>query len=166
MITLATAVSVAALLVSSWGSFLVETTDDRRLEAQLSTLRWSFLTGALVMVAGVLHLLAFLQWPSASMAEPAAATVKEGAQWSALTLGAAFSILLLLIYLPGARVLVEEARARKAGAEPERAAAIDAMLVRLGFDQSATQQIVRFATAFAPLLIAPLGAGLIGLVTG
>jgi ABC-type dipeptide/oligopeptide/nickel transport system permease component len=99
------------------------------------------------------------------MGEFAAAMIKTGAQSSAVSLGAIGTVLLLLIYLPGARVLEMEARARQEepGSTPERVAQIKEMLERHGFDKSMTQQIARVAQIFAPLLVAPM-ASLFGLI--
>jgi hypothetical protein len=95
-----------------------------------------------------------------------------------LALGAVFSTLLLLIYIPGASVLVGEARARqaearatktkregtKSGGGEQRSERIEKMLEEHGFDAAPMQQIVRFAQLFAPLLIAPLGAEIVSLL--
>jgi hypothetical protein len=116
------------------------------------------------------------------MGESAAEAVQSGARVFSLALGAAFSTLLLLIYIPGSSVLVGEARARQAEArasdlqppegeeddEPgpgaKRAERIEDMLKEHGFDAAPVQQIVRFAQLFAPLLIAPLGAEIVQLL--
>jgi hypothetical protein len=138
-----------------------------------------------VLVAGVLESYALFQWPSAFLPEAGAALVQNGAKTSAMALGAVFSTLLLLIYVPGAKVLLEEADARKREAEAaaseasradpagqktdhtekpeERIQKIDEMLKLHGFDGTVTQHITRFAQLLAPLLIAPM-AGLLELL--
>lgn len=98
------------------------------------------------------------------MSEEAAEGLRSGARVFALALGAAFSTLLLLIYVPGAKVLVEEARARQSSGDEARATRIETMWKEFGFDASPSQQIIRFAQLFAPLLIAPLGAEIVGLI--
>ena len=106
-----------------------------------------------------------------------AALVRNGALTASLAVGAVFTMLLMLIYVPGANVLVREADHRKreaakrlwrAGIEPDEAddnpiERIDAMLKQHGFDGPETQQFARFAQLFAPLLIAPL-AEIVGLL--
>jgi hypothetical protein len=170
--------AICALLVSSWSSFLFRTKDDNHLSQQLALLRWSFHTATFVLVAGVLHVYAFYQWPSSFLGEDAAMALQSGARVFSLALGAVFSTLLLLIYIPGASVLVGEARARqveaRAGTPKEkggnpagggtRAEQIEKMLEEHGFDAAPMQQIVRFAQLFAPLLIAPLGAEIVSLL--
>ena len=118
-----------------------------------------------------------LDEPSAFMGEAGAALVRNGALTASLAVGAVFTMLLMLIYVPGANVLVREADHRKreaakrlwrAGIEPDEAddnpiERIDAMLKQHGFDGPETQQFARFAQLFAPLLIAPL-AEIVGLL--
>lgn len=159
-----TVAAVCALMVACWSSFLLKTESVDHLEQQLATLRWSFHSATFVLVAGVLHVYAFYQWPSAFMSEEAAAAIQSGARVFALALGAVFSTLLLLMYVPGAKVLVAEARARQASADDSVVTRIENMLKEHGFDAAPSQQIVRFAQLFAPLLIAPLGAELVGLL--
>jgi len=159
-----TVAAVCALIVASWCSFLFRTTSDDHLEQQLATLRWSFHAATFVLVAGVLHVYAFYQWPSSFMSEDAAAAIQSGAKVFALALGAVFSTLLLLMYVPGAKVLVREARARQAAADQAGSTRIEDMLRENGFDTAPVQQVVRFAQLFAPLLIAPIGAEIVGLL--
>ena len=154
------------------------TKDDNQLDQQLALLRWSFHTATFVLVAGVLYVYAFYQWPSSFLGEDAAGALQSGARVFSLALGAVFSTLLLLIYIPGASVLVGEARARqaearatktksegaKSGGGEKRAERIEKMLEEHGFDAAPMQQIVRFAQLFAPLLIAPLGAEIVSLL--
>ena len=162
--------AIFALLFAAGSSFLVETDSEAQLERQLGTLRWTFHTSTFVLVVGVLEVYALFQWPSAFLSESGAALVQNGAQMTAVALGAVFSTLLLLIYVPGAKVLVDEARAlqkelKSTGQAPDdaRADAIDDMLKLHGFDGPLTQQIGRFVQLFAPLLVAPL-AQLVNLV--
>jgi hypothetical protein len=155
--------SIAALFVIAWSPFLVATRGDDHLDLQLGTLRWTFHTSTFVLVVSVLQAYALWQWPAAFMADASASLVQNTARMTAIAIGAAFSALLLLIYVPAARVLVEEARARQSPAEPQRTERIERMLARHGFDTSVTQQVVRFVQLFAPLLIAPL-AELVGIL--
>jgi hypothetical protein len=158
-----TAAAIGALIVAAWTSFLFKTDSDDYLEDQLALLRWSFHAATFVLVAGVLHTYAFYQWPSSFMGEAGSSAIQGGARIASLALGAVFSTLLLLIYVPGASVLKAEARARQPKDDPARTERIEEMLKRTGFDESPMQQIVRFAQLFAPLLIAPLGAEIVGL---
>jgi hypothetical protein len=169
--------AIGALLFAAGTSFLTDTKDDDHLNRQLGTLRFAFHTSTFVLVAAVLEMYALFQWPSAFMGEAGSALVRNGALTASLAVGAIFSMLLLLIYVPGANVLVREAnhrkrdaanRLRRAGATPDDAddnpvERIDAMLKQHGFDGPVTQQIARFAQLFAPLLIAPL-AEIVGLL--
>jgi hypothetical protein len=155
--------AICSLLFVGWASFLVGTGEDHHLGKQFAALRWTFHTSTFVLIAGVLEVYALFQWPSAFLGEHGSALLQNGAKTAAISLGAIFSTLLLLIYLPGARVLVNEADARKRivppgkdEPDPKRTAKLDAMMVKHGFDASFSQQAVRFATIFAPLLIAPL----------
>jgi hypothetical protein len=162
LINTITATAVTTLFVTAWTSFLITSRDDQsdeHLETRLATLRWTFHTATIVLVAAVLHLFAFLQWPSAFLPEASAAVVQSGAKVAALALGAVFSTILLLIYLPASSVLIGEARARKEAnaSDTDRVARLDRMLEQNGFSGPQTQQVLRFVQLFAPLLIAPLG---------
>jgi hypothetical protein len=154
---LAAWVTIAALIGACWSAFLFKTRSVEHLETQLQTLRWSLHAATFVLVAGVVHLYALLQWPGSFLGEPAAEAVQAGAKTSAVALGAAFSTLLLLLYVPGAIVLTREAQGRSHGKHKDR---IDKMLEDNGFDGSPTQQIGRFIQVFAPLLAAGLGSEL------
>lgn len=162
VVNIGAAMAVATLLVAGWTSFLIpsgEDEEDRHLAMRLATLRWSFHTATFLLVAGVLYVYAFLQWPSAFLTERAAALVESGARVTALAAGTIFSTLLLLIYLPASSVLIGEARARQtaAPADDPRIARIHKILEKTGFDGPPAQQILRFVQLFAPLLAAPLG---------
>jgi hypothetical protein len=155
--------AIFALFFVGWASFLVGTRSDQHLGKQLAALRWTFHTSTFVLLAGVLEVYALFQWPSAFLGEHGSVLLQNGAKTAAISLGAIFSTLLLLIYLPGARVLVNEADGRKkivpqgkTKPDAKRVANLTAMVAAHGFDASFTQQAVRFATIFAPLLIAPL----------
>ena len=171
------AVAIVALLVTAWASFLITTRDSTHLDLQLATLRWVLHTATLVLVCGVFETYALVHWPAAIMADPAAGLVESGAQVASLGIGLALSTVLLLIYVPGAIALTEEARVRQAAAaaaaaaataraDSAAAAAADAdkqkiadSLTRNGFDTSATKLVTTFAQLLLPLLItAPISS--------
>ena len=157
--------AIAALFVTAGASFLIPTRDDDHLDTQFATLRWVLHAATLVLVAGVLETYALTHWPTAFMADPAAAMVEGGAQIAALAIGAVLSTLLLLLYVPGALVLREAARGLKEAArdleadkKKERIAEIDAIITLHGFDTSTTKLIGTFAQLLLPLIITvPLG---------
>lgn len=158
------AAAIAALLVTAWASFLIPTRDEKHLDVQLATLRWVLHTATLVLVAGVFETYALTHWPTALMVDPAANMVESGAQIASLAIGVALSTLLLLIYVPGAVALTEEARRRQTGADENRRGQIDAMISRHGFDTSATKLITTFAQLLLPLLITAPLSGLVNLL--
>jgi hypothetical protein len=150
------AAAIAALLVTAWASFLIPTRDEDHLDVQFRTLRWVLHTSTLVLIAGVFETYALIHWPTVMMAEPAANMVESGALTASVAVGVALSTLLLLIYVPGAIALTEEAR-RRQRADETRRDTIEAIITRNGFDTSATKQIATFAQLLLPLIItAPL----------
>jgi hypothetical protein len=155
--------AVAALFVTAWTSFLIDTVDTPHLQRQLTAVRWVFHTATIVMVAGVFQTYAVISWPSASMTPVASKMIAGGAQAAAVAIGIAVSTLLLLIYLPAAQALTGVAKARHdAGDEPQKAS-INKILEDTGFNESPAKQVLTFAQLLSPLLVAPV-ASLVGLI--
>lgn len=162
-------VAVVMLLGSSWASFLTVTQDARHLRLQLEALRWSLNIGTALLVAGVIEVFALSQWPAAFASDAAATSITTAASAAAGAVGVLFSLILLLVYLPGSQELRERAAAvieecgrvandPNASPEQKKDAAqtksfIEASLTATGFDGQTSQQLMRFAQALLPLLV-------------
>jgi hypothetical protein len=181
------AAAIVSLLAASWASFLTVADDDTfssrvtTIRLKLQTLRWSLDAGTALLVAGVLVVFTRAQWPAAFAADTVATAITSAATSSAIAVGVFFSAILLLLYVPGARMLrdlaADEVRefnrlANEAGTPDDRkkealaaSAAITAALTDNGLDTQPLQQVGRFAQALLPLLISATLGPVIALAT-
>jgi hypothetical protein len=163
------AAAVIALVASSWASFLPREHETERLLFQLESLRWSVNIATLLLVVGVIEIFALLHWPSAFAGDDAATAITTAATSAAGAAGITFSLILLLIYVPGSRMLrervaeevtnskIEEGNANLPQTQRDKAAArhktLNEMLQTNGFTGSTTDQLMRFGQALLPLLV-------------
>lgn len=163
------AAAIVALITASWASFLNKARDERHLRLQLDSLRWSLNVGSALLVAGVIEVFALSQWPAAFASDSAGQAITTAATAAAGALGVTFSLILLLIYLPGSQILrermtdmiAEKERQSNDGTKPEaekqRARNEKAVLERAftasGLEGSFFSQLTRFAQALLPLLV-------------
>lgn len=121
--------------------------------------------GAALLVAGVLHMQAWLRWPIVFVGDDKLANAMN--DWGlAMTtfIGSVFSLMIGSIYICCAKVLAKRAEAslRQLPADALDSSPED-WLGKHGFSSELIQQIPQILAIFAPLLAGPVGAALTGL---
>ena len=118
--------------------------------------------GSALLVTGILHMLAWMRWPTALVADAdAAAGVGPVTALVPLDWGAAYSLLAAAWYVPTATRLTRRARELLAEA-PERTGekTIDQRLAEHGLATTPLRQLPQVAVILGPLLAGPVGAAL------
>jgi hypothetical protein len=148
------AAAIVLIVVASWSTMWHDSSDD--LEPQLDGLRLVFNAGAVLLVAGALQVAALYSWPAsvfdAAIDADAGSKLESTALLVAGFVGAIFSSVLVLSYLPALSVL----RVRAINANHK------AKLEEKGFEDTWSKGLLRLLQALAPLLA---GVPLTGLLT-
>jgi len=113
-----------------------------------------------LLVAGVLHTVAWLHWPAALIAkDPLAKPVLDFSEAMGLYWGVTFSLLIATFYIPAAWSLCKSAESLLA-AHPEEIQGLEAQdwLQKHHLTLSPLQQVPQMFAILAPLLAGPLGA--------
>jgi len=121
--------------------------------------------GAALLVAGVLHMQAWLRWPIVFVDDAKLASAMN--DWSlALTtfIGSVFSLMIACIYICCSKVLAKRAVANLRQLPGDALdSAPEEWLEKHGFSSEPIPQIPQILAIFAPLLAGPVGAALTGL---
>jgi len=158
-IALAAAVSLTPMVAASPRQYLQQIADrSRQLKAVVNL-------GAALLVAGVLHMQAWLRWPIVFVDDAKLASAMN--DWGlALTtfIGSVFSLMIGCIYICCAKALAKRAEAnlRQLPADAVDSSPDD-WLRKHGLSSELMQQIPQIVAIFAPLLAGPVGAALTGL---
>ena len=146
------AAAIVLVIVASWSTMWNDSPD--ALEPQLDGLRLVFNAGAALLVTGALLVAALYSWPAsvfdASIGADGESTLASTALLTAGFVGAIFSSVLVLSYLPALSVLRVKATNR-----PQ-------LLREKGFEDTWSKGLLRLLQALAPLLA---GVPLTGLLT-
>ncbi len=113
-----------------------------------------------VLVAGVLHMGAWLRWPAALISDKAAHEAVLGAAM-AVTLfwGVTFTLMLVSTYLPAAFILAKRAQALlQADPDTRSPSAQEAWLKQHGLFLSLHDHVPQFGLMLAPLMASPLSS--------
>jgi hypothetical protein len=121
--------------------------------------------GSALLVAGVLHMQAWLRWPIVFVDDAKLANAMN--DWNlALTtfIGSVFSLMIACIYICCAKVLTKRAEANLRQSPGDALdSSLEDWLEKHGFSSEPTQQIPQILAIFAPLLAGPVGSALTGL---
>lgn len=147
-----TGAALIAMIVTA--AAITHVNDRARLESQLEGLRLTFNAAAALLVAGALEVAALYGWAAGSV-QQGSEVLSKAALLSAGLVGAFFSAVLLVIYIPAASILRQRA---------ERVSATT-LLVEQGFSSSPFQLFARILQALAPLLAAVPFSALVTLLT-
>lgn len=158
-IALAAAASLTPMVVADPRQYL------QRLSDRSHQLKTIVNLGSALLVAGVLHMQAWLRWPVVFVDDAKLANAMN--DWSlALTtfIGSVFSLMIACVYICCAKVLAKRAEANLLQLPADAFdSSIDDWLEKHGFSSEPTQQIPQILAIFAPLLASPVGAALTGL---
>ncbi|MDD2659047.1 MAG: hypothetical protein PHY54_05105 [Methylococcales bacterium] len=121
--------------------------------------------GSALLVAGVLHMQAWLRWPIVFVDDAKLANAMN--DWSlALTtyIGSVFSLMIACIYIYCAKILAKRAVAKLLQLSADTPDfSLEDWLEKHGFSPDPTLRIPQVLAIFAPLLAGPVGAALTGL---
>jgi hypothetical protein len=149
------AAAIVLIIVASWSTMWHDSSD--ALEPQLDGLRLVFNAGAVLLVAGALQVAALYSWPAsvfdAAIDADAGSKLESTALMIAGFVGAVFSSVLVLSYLPALSVL----RVRAINSDDKTT-----LLEEKGFEDTWSKGLLRLLQALAPLLA---GVPLTGLLT-
>ncbi len=158
--------STAVLLVLGASATLAFPASGRQgvehLRGQTQRLRRMLYAGAAVLVTAVIQTGAMHQLPMPLVAEDQGEIVRQISQGLSAAMGTVWSLVLLAIYLPAAKVLRDRALelARRATGEPLRPKQ-EAWLKEHGMETSLGQQLARVSAVLSPFLTGgPLMAAL------
>jgi len=164
-------VGVIAAMVAGCAILDVPADPGRRsladLQRRLLRLRYAVNAVSVQMLAGVLHIIAWLRWPVSLVPEPV--TPEDGSRLVlsvSIYWGTVFTLAIIAFYLPATAALrsrVEETLA--AGGEQDGAMDAQAWMREHGFVQSLREMVPQAVTLLSPLLVAPLGSFLSGLAS-
>jgi hypothetical protein len=131
--------------------------DLSHLAQRMRDLKVSLTAGSLLLATGVLHMGAWLNWPTAlAVSVPAAAELKTVALSITTYWGVALSLMALAAYVPAEFLLRRRAKAivsqTMASPEDQQVALRD-----YGFTITMPQSIREFVTLLAPMLAVPVG---------
>jgi hypothetical protein len=143
-----TVVGATALVAGAVATLWVEIKNQNELDEQLAGLRSLFNTGTVLLLAGVLEVYALLRWPLAFVADdPSRTAMQSVAATYAAAVGAMFSIVLLVIYIPATIAIRRQALAKGIPAKD-----VSESLSKFGFGDLTSQQLARLSQALLPLL--------------
>ncbi len=134
---------------------------------QMRRLKEVLATSSAILVAGVLHMGAWLRWPAALIADKDAHEAVLGTAL-AITLfwGVTFTLMLVSTYLPAALVLAKRAEALlQGGSSPQFVPEPDEWLKNHGLFLSLQDHLPQFGLMLAPLLASPLSSLLLAPLT-
>jgi len=134
---------------------------------QLTRLKEVLTAASAILVAGVLHMGAWLRWPAALIADKAAHEAVLGAAL-AITLfwGVSFTLMLVSTYLPAAFLLAKRAQALlQDSSHKESVSAPEEWLKEHGLFLSLQDHFPQFGLMLAPLLASPLSSLLLAPLT-
>ncbi|OQW33797.1 MAG: hypothetical protein A4E19_02815 [Nitrospira sp. SG-bin1] len=134
---------------------------------QLTRLKEVLAAASAILVSGVLHMGAWLRWPAALIADPAAHESVLGAAL-AITLfwGVTFTLMLVSTYLPAALILAKRAQALLCGNSSQPVVAKpEEWLKEHGLFLSLQDHFPQFGLMLAPLLASPLSSLLLAPLT-
>jgi hypothetical protein len=119
--------------------------------------------GSALIVAGILHMQAWLRWPIVYVDDAKLANAMN--DWSlALTtfIGCVYSLMIACVYICCARVLAKRAEVNFLRQLPADAldSSVDDWLEKHGFSSELAQQVPQILAIIAPLLAGPMGAAL------
>jgi hypothetical protein len=117
---------------------------------------------SIMLVAGVLHMMAWLRWPTALIADKSIAqNVVEFSEAIGLYWGATFSLLIATFYIPAAWSLNKRAE-DIITAHPEQIQGMEMQewLQKYSMSLSPLQQVPQLLAMLAPLLVGPIGSTL------
>jgi hypothetical protein len=115
---------------------------------------------SVMLVAGVLHMIAWLHWPTALIADKSlAAHVVNFSEAIGLYWGATFSLLIATFYIPAAWSISKRAE-DIITAYPEQTQGMEMQewLQKHSMSLSPLQQVPQLLAMLAPLLVGPIGA--------
>jgi hypothetical protein len=130
------------------------------LKSQMRELKTLVGMGSTLMVAGVLHMVVWLQWPAALVQDVRmSGAISNFSQAMGLYWGATFSLVIAAFYLPAARGIHRRAEAsyRTETDEPNESG-LQEWLKRNGLALAPAQQMPPLLAMFAPLLAEPIGS--------
>jgi hypothetical protein len=138
----------------------VDISDLKRLETQMRKFKIIISSGSILMVAGILHMITWLRWPAALVADEwISLNVVSFSESLGLYWGATFSLMIAVFYLPAAvniqqrcELIIAEQPELLCGMEPQD------WLKKHGLLVSPLQQIPQIAVILAPLLAGPIGS--------
>lgn len=117
--------------------------------------------GSALLVAGLLHQVTWMQWPTALIADRGVAGDVGGvAQALGVYWGTIYTLLVVSFYAPCAWVIGRRARELLADVAEESRA--DAWLEAHGLSANPVRQVPQIAAMLAPVIAGPLGASLAG----
>ena len=130
------------------------------LKMQMRVLKTIVGLGSALMVAGVVHMVAWLSWPAALLQEQRGIeAISDFAQAMGLYWGVTFSLVIAAFYLPAAFAIHRRAEAcYRAGATHADETEVQAWLRQNGLAMAPAQQFPAFLAMFAPLLAEPIGS--------
>jgi hypothetical protein len=137
----------------------------RHIEGQMRRLKMVVNIGSAMLVAGVLHMLAWLRWPIVFLGDPDLANQIN--DWSlALTIywGAVFSLMIVTLYTLCSLVLIGRVETALGQVSSKLTYCdVQEWLEKHGFSSAPVRQIPQILAVLAPLLAGPVGSALTGL---
>ncbi len=137
-------------------------TEAEAVAARMSRLKMFIGIVSVLLVAGVLHTIAWLRWPTALIAdEQAGRLVTDFSETMGMYWGATFSLLIATFYIPAAWSLAKQAEAIIT-AQPHQTQGMDRQdwLQKHSLSLSPLQQLPQLFAILAPLLAGPVGGTL------
>ncbi len=137
----------------------------RRLSNQIARVKLVVGAASLLLVTGILHMIAWVRWPSVLTPDPVATRgIIEFSGAVGLYWGAVFSALIASFYLPAALNLNRRAK-RMLDDNPDliEGAPVEKWLRKNGLSVAPMQQLPQLVAVFAPLLAGPFGTALASL---
>jgi hypothetical protein len=133
------------------------------LVARMRQLNEVLYGGSAILVTGILHMGAWLRWPASLIADRGSRDAVLGVAL-AITIfwGTAFTLMLLVTYVPAAVYLAKQAHGLFASDDYARTVPDpDGWLRQHGFHLSLEQHLLQFGALLAPVLAGPLGSFLL-----
>ena len=117
---------------------------------------------SIMLVAGVLHMIAWLYWPTALIADNSTSKhVVEFSEAIGLYWGATFSLLIATFYIPAAWSINKRAEELiRAHPEQTKGMEMQEWMQKHSMSLAPLQQVPQLLAILAPLLVGPLGASL------
>jgi hypothetical protein len=135
-----------------------------RCEYQMNNLKMVINVGSTMLVAGILHMIAWLRWPSSLIADKTISQhVIDFSEMLSMYWGTTFSLVMAAFYIPMALSIHQDAK-KYLTAEPEILSGKDPgqWLNKHGLSIAPKQQFLEVAVILAPFLAGPIGSALVG----